>query len=108
LFTVKSNRNQKYSSGRSAVKEVDLHLRQGHGAVGAMERQLLHFTGELEGAIRRGEGEIIFIHGSGSGRLREEIHRIIAGKYPLCACSDASFSKYGYGGATIVTIGKKR
>jgi hypothetical protein len=103
---MKSHRNQRNSPGTGAVKEVDLHLSPGHAGIYALERQLVRFTGELEGAIRRGEREIIFIHGSGKGRLREEIHRIIAAEYPLCTCSDASFSRYGYGGATTVTIGK--
>ncbi len=89
------------------VKEVDLHLSQGHGGVDALERQLTRFAGELRGAISRGEREIIFIHGSGTGKLRDEIRKSIAAEYPLCACMDAPFSRYGYGGATVVTIGKQ-
>ena len=104
---MKSKRNQNNPAGKGTAKEIDLHLSPGNGGVYALERQLLRFEGELRGAISRGEGEIIFIHGSGSGKLRDEIRRIIIAEYPLCVCMDASFSRYGYGGATLVTIGKQ-
>ena len=104
---VKSKRNQNKPAGKGTGKEIDLHLSPGHGGADALERQLLRFVGELRGAISRGESEIIFIHGSGSGKLRDEIRRIITAEYPLCTCMDASFSRYGYGGATLVTIGKQ-
>jgi dsDNA-specific endonuclease/ATPase MutS2 len=104
---VKGNRNKRSTPLRGVTKEVDLHLRVGYSGADALERQLSRFTGELDAAIRRGEGEIIFIHGYGNGRLREEIRSIVAARYPECVCADASFSRYGYGGATTVAIGKK-
>lgn len=96
------------NSGRSGrpVREVDLHLPSGHGGPDALERQLARIRGELNSAIRAGEKEIIFIHGGGSGRLREALRDIIAAEYPSCACHDASFARYGYNGATAVKTGK--
>jgi len=88
------------------VKEVDLHLPPGHTAAEALERQLARVRGELNSLIRAGGKEIIFIHGAGSGRLREAIHEIIQAEYPACSCLDAPFARYGYNGATIVTIRK--
>lgn len=97
----------KSTPGRGVTKEIDLHLRAGYSGADALERQLSRFTGELDAAIKRGDREIIFIHGYGNGRLRHEIRGIVAERYPGCACADASFSRYGYGGATIVAIMKK-
>lgn len=96
------------NSGRSArvAREVDLHLPPGHAAAEALDRQLARFRGELNSAIRSGEKEIIFIHGAGSGRLREALRTVVAAEYPSCACHDASFTRYGYNGATTVTIRK--
>lgn len=99
------------NSGRSprvsgAAREVDLHLPSGHAAIDALDRQLARIRGELNSAIRSGEKEIVFIHGAGSGRLREALRDIIAAEYSLCTCHDASFTRYGYNGATAVTIRK--
>ena len=96
------------SGGRraGAAREVDLHLPSGHTAAEALERQLARVRGELNSAIRAGEKEMIFIHGAGSGRLREALRDIIAAEYPSCTCHDASFIRYGYNGATAVTISK--
>jgi hypothetical protein len=104
---MKTRMNRRSAPWRGIPREVDLHLRAGYSGADALERQLSRFTGELDAAIRRGEGEIIFIHGYGNGRLREEIRGIVADRYPGCVCADTSFSRYGYGGATTVTIGKK-
>jgi len=95
-------------AGRSAgvAREVDLHLPPGHGAAEALERQLARVRGELGSAIRAGEKEIIFIHGAGSGKLREAIYEVVAALCPSCSCYDAPFVKYGYNGATTVTIRK--
>lgn len=103
---MKGNRPGTTASGRAAVREVDLHLRPGQGGAEAIDRQLARFRGEMNSAIRAGVKEIVFIHGVGSGRLRDEIRTILAGEYPSCTFNDASFSHYGYGGATIVTVKK--
>jgi dsDNA-specific endonuclease/ATPase MutS2 len=60
----------------------------------------------MNSAIRAGMREIVFIHGVGSGKLKEEIRRILAEEYPSCSFQDAPFSRYGFGGATLVAIGK--
>jgi dsDNA-specific endonuclease/ATPase MutS2 len=93
------------SAGRG-TREVDLHLRSGYSGPDAVERQLARFRGELESAVRRGDRDIIFIHGQGTGRLREEIRQILTHDYPSFLFHDAPFSRYGYGGATLVTIKK--
>lgn len=103
---MKANRPHKTASGRAVTREVDLHLRPGQGGTEAIDRQLARFRGELNSAIRSGLPEIIFIHGVGSGRLKEEIRRIIAEEYPVCSFQDAPFSRYGFGGATLVTVKK--
>jgi len=103
---MKGNRPLKGTSGRAGPKEIDLHLKPAQSPADVIERQISRFRGELEGAIRRGEKEIIFIHGVGSGRLKEELRMILKEEYPSCVYQDAPFSRYGFGGATLVTIRK--
>jgi dsDNA-specific endonuclease/ATPase MutS2 len=86
------------------MREVDLHLRSGQAGADALDRQMARFRGELNSSIRAGEQGVIFIHGVGSGKLREAIHAVLASDYTSCGWHDASFSRYGYNGATVVTI----
>jgi len=90
------------AGGKSRV--VDLHLKQGYNQPDAVERQLARFRGELDSAVRAGEKEIIFIHGVGMGKLKDEIRRITAEDYPSCSCQDAPFDRFGVGGATLIVI----
>jgi hypothetical protein len=83
---------------------VDLHLKPGYNQGDAVDRQLARFRGEMDSAIRAGAAEIVFIHGVGIGRLKDEIRRIIADDYPSCRCHDAPFRRFGVGGATMIII----
>ncbi len=103
---MKENRTNRYKITGTGPREVDLHLGSGYSQPDAIERQLSRFRGELSSAVRRGDREIIFIHGQGTGRLREEIRQILTDKYPSFIFQDAPFSRYGFGGATHVTIKK--
>jgi dsDNA-specific endonuclease/ATPase MutS2 len=103
---MKGSRSSRPPSGGSKIREIDLHLRPGQSGAEALERQLARVRGELNSSIRAGAREIIFIHGFGSGRLREALRTLIAAEYPSCTCHDASFARYGYNGATVVTITK--
>jgi dsDNA-specific endonuclease/ATPase MutS2 len=103
---MKRARPYKTNNAGTVVREVDLHLGPRQGGTEAIDRQLARFRGELNSAIRAGLREIVFIHGVGSGKLKEEIRGIIAKEYPSCSFSDAPFSRYGFGGATLVTIKK--
>jgi len=104
---MKHNHPDGRNRSTAGVREVDLHLRPGYTGHDAIDRQLARVRGELESAIRSGLREIVFVHGQGSGRLRDEIRQIIAREYPGCIAGDASFARYGYGGATLVVIKKK-
>ncbi len=89
---------------------VDLHIEAllptGPGNRAASELldfQLKTFEKTLENALATGMGDITFIHGAGSGKLRDELHRRL-GKHPhVRFFEDAQKQKFGYG-ATKVTI----
>lgn len=89
---------------------VDLHtealLPQGPGkrtSAEILELQLQTFEKSLENAVASGMDEITFIHGVGSGALRNEVHRRL-GKHPhVRFFEDAQKQKFGYG-ATKVSI----
>lgn len=68
-----------------------------------LEIQLQTFEKSLENAIASGMSDITFIHGVGSGALRNELHRRL-GRHPhVRFYEDAQKQKFGYG-ATKVTI----
>jgi hypothetical protein len=65
--------------------------------------QLATFENSLERAIANGMEEITFIHGSGSGVLRTELHRRMSKHQHVQYYKDAQKEKFGYG-ATLVKI----
>jgi hypothetical protein len=66
--------------------------------------QLEHFERTLNNAIASGrKGKMVFIHGLGSGTLKQEIRSRVEKNYPQLSYQDASFKEYGYG-ATMVII----
>jgi hypothetical protein len=89
---------------------VDLHIEAllpaGQGSRNTAELldfQLKTFDKTLENAIATGMGEITFIHGAGSGKLRDELHRKLSKHPHVRFFEDAQKQKFGYG-ATKVTI----
>jgi len=65
--------------------------------------QLGAFEDNLERAIANGMDEITFIHGSGSGVLRTELHRRLSKNQHVQYYKDAQKEKFGYG-ATLVKV----
>jgi hypothetical protein len=89
---------------------VDLHIEAllpagpgGKAAGELVDIQLRAFEKNLENAIASGMGEITFIHGVGSGKLRQELHRHLSRHPNVRYFEDAQKQKFGYG-ATKVTL----
>jgi len=101
-----SRSNKEYL--RSLEKEVDLHINElvdntsGLSNFEMLNIQLERFEKELDGAISKGTKKIVFIHGVGNGRLKQEIISILKST-PGITFHDASYKQYGYG-ATQVNI----
>lgn len=68
-----------------------------------LKKQLSVFETSLEQAIGNGMEEITFIHGAGSGALRDELHRRLGKNQHVQYYKDAQKEKFGYG-ATLVKI----
>lgn len=68
-----------------------------------LKKQLATFETSLELAIGNGMDEITFIHGAGSGVLRDELHRRLSKNQHVQYFKDAQKEKFGYG-ATLVKI----
>jgi hypothetical protein len=93
------------------LEEVDLHAEmlvddvRKFSAGELLELQMSRFTATLENALAsRRKGRIVFIHGIGSGKLKQELRQKLATAYPEISFQDASFREYGYG-ATMVFLG---
>lgn len=89
-------------------KEVDLHITElienpeGLSNFEMLNIQLEKFENELDDAIYKNMKKIIFIHGVGNGRLKQEIvYRL--NKTKGVTFQDASYKDYGFG-ATQVNI----
>jgi hypothetical protein len=101
-----SKSNKEYL--KSLKKEIDLHIEElvdntsGLSNYDMLTLQLEKFEKELDNAIVKHMHTLIFIHGVGNGRLKQEIInrlKLVKG----VTYHDASYKNYGYG-ATQVNI----
>lgn len=89
--------------------QVDLHIEtltsdyQALNSSEIIQLQLKTFESNLESAIANGLHYIIFIHGVGNGKLRQEIHKKLSGNPDIQFFEDAQKGKFGYG-ATKITL----
>jgi hypothetical protein len=87
--------------------EVDLHLEElvdtirGMNNAQMIDIQLRHFQKKLDEAAALNIRKIVFIHGVGNGRLKQEIRKILATHSDL-RFHDASYGTYGFGATEIV------
>jgi len=92
-----------------SISEVDLHIgeiMENYSALSngeIVEIQLGRFETALDTALLSNEQKIIFIHGVGNGKLKNELRNKLDRKYPQLKYQDASFKEYGYG-ATMVYL----
>ena len=89
---------------------VDLHIEKllPNGQFGKtpgdlVDVQLRAFEKNLENAIASGMSDITFIHGVGTGKLRQELHRHLSRHPNVRFFEDAQKQKFGYG-TTKVTL----
>ena len=88
-------------------REVDLHIEKlvkNHHKFSPheiMTMQLETFQKHLENALAIGMHDIIFIHGTGNGTLKNEIHKKLSKNKDIKFFQDAQKDKFGYG-ATLV------
>jgi hypothetical protein len=93
---------------KSLEKEVDLHIEEltkntaGLSNYEMLNIQLEKFEKELDDAIAKNMKKIVFIHGVGNGRLKQEILAILKVTKGI-TYHDASYKDYGFG-ATQVNI----
>jgi hypothetical protein len=87
--------------------EVDLHAEelidnlQGMSNAQIIEIQLKYFQKRLDEGIAGNVRKIVFIHGVGNGRLKQEIRYLLA-NYKSLRYHDASYASYGFGATEVV------
>ena len=102
------SKNAKSSKKANAltVKEVDLHIEElveNPGHLSSMEMlhiQLETVEKEIDDAFLHNLKKIIFIHGVGNGRLKQEIISILK-EHANLTYHDASYKEYGYGATEV-------
>lgn len=100
--------SDKYTLEGGATHELDLHfdaLVKDESAYNKDEKlsiQLETFHRQLERAIANGQHTMVVIHGVGSGKLKKEVHKILA-DHPQVHSYQPSFqAKYGFGATEVV------
>ena len=100
--------NPGYSSKiESHAEVIDLHLENvstGRGSVAPQDAlfvQLDKFEEALDRAIASGKFEFRVVHGFGKGKLKEEIHKILAKHPQVRSFANDYHSKYGHGSTII-------
>lgn len=92
--------------GRMPYMEVDLHI---HMVVASSRNlsnhdmvmvQLNHFEKTLVEARRRRLTKVVYIHGIGKGRLRNELRKRLKSR-PNCDFEDAEYTRYGLGATQV-------
>jgi DNA-nicking Smr family endonuclease len=88
-------------------ERVDLHVEslmhdsQGLNNEDILKIQMEHFEKKLENAVIHNVRSITFIHGIGSGTLRNKIHKFLS-QYPhIKYYEDAQKEKFGYGATKV-------
>jgi hypothetical protein len=88
-------------------EEIDLHVdsRQFSGGKRdnkyAIEFQIDALEAALDNAITKGKVELRIIHGIGKGKLKDEVHRILARHPHVKSYENSYHARYGWG-STIV------
>lgn len=88
--------------------EVDLHIEklteipETMRGKEIMDIQLSVFENTLEKAIASGKESITFIHGVGSGTLKNAIHKALGSHKNVSYFKDAKKDKFGYGATLVV------
>jgi len=91
-----------------SLMEVDLHIHElvddfrglSNGEI--LEIQMEHFKQKLEEANKNRVKKIVFIHGVGAGKLKQEIRRELDRKKNKLSYQDASYQEYGYGATMVI------
>ncbi|AYA36771.1 DUF2027 domain-containing protein [Hymenobacter oligotrophus] len=91
--------------------EVDLHLEalkpegvtEGLSNTAILELQVNAFEDALSRALATNMHEIVFIHGTGNGTLRKELHKRLSRNRDIKFFEEARKEKFGYG-ATLVRL----
>ncbi len=93
-------------AAQSLEKEVDLHIEElvenpGHlSSIEMLHIQLETVEKEIDEALLNNLKKIIFIHGVGNGRLKQEIIQILK-EHPNLTYHDGSYKEYGYGATQV-------
>lgn len=87
---------------QSLEREIDLHIEElidnwsGMSNAQLLDIQLKRVMKEMDEAIASHIRSVVFIHGVGNGRLKQEVRRVL-GTYKNVRFHDASYQRYGFG-----------
>jgi len=92
------------------IREIDLHIGQlvdsyiGLSNYEMLQIQLQKVRDEIDLARKEKRSRLIFIHGHGSGKLKNELIKLLE-SYPRLEYYDASFRKYKLGATEVRLYG---
>jgi dsDNA-specific endonuclease/ATPase MutS2 len=101
----KTKKNNPLLKPKPTVLEVDLHLHEitdrdfNQTNFEKLTIQLNHVKSKINYAKKNNIQKIVFIHGIGTGKLKEELLHLL--KQYNCTINDASYQKYGKGAIEV-------
>lgn len=115
VFNAKKIKNDSHQKKKSTIErlksktilEVDLHIEKltshskGMDTYDILELQINTAKNQIKFAESKQINKVIFIHGHGTGVLKKELEFLLS-QYPSVTYTDASYQKYGFGGALEV------
>lgn len=115
VFNAKKTKNDSHQKMKSSIEklksktilEVDLHIEKltshsrGMDTYDILELQINTAKHQIKFAQSKQIDKVIFIHGQGTGVLKKELEFLLS-QYPSVTYTDASYQKYGFGGALEV------
>ena len=99
---------EKKAEVEKSGNEIDLHIEKLHNdyrfinSKEILAIQLGCFNKMLDAAIVHQLPEIVFIHGSGNGILKHEIHKLLSKNQRIQTFMDARKDKFGYGATKVL------
>ena len=102
--------NHLTSYGGKDTHVVDLHIDKLYDSYEQLSNhqilaiQMNRFKIELQTAFKKRTKKLIVIHGKGKGVLKDEISIELRENFPELSFNDASYSEFGYEGATEILI----
>lgn len=104
---IKPNKRRQYSTPKSDLSEIDLHIEnlvsstRGMSNADIVITQISALNTHLRMVINARQERLIIIHGLGTGKLKDEVHRVLSETSQVKSYSNEWLARYGFGATEV-------